>query len=151
MVAWPLASEAVANELQKNFPGYALDLIDVTDLIQARKDILITNALYTVKTYGITVLSSKARFRTYFFRTTYLFKEIKKIISNHLAKYNYRFSFQMQSLFDASLEGLPHFIYTDHTALENLNYPGFNHRPFYDKKWLKLEQKIYQNAVCSLY
>jgi hypothetical protein len=29
----------------------------------------------------------------------------------------YAFSFQTQSLFDASVPGIPHFVYTDHTAL----------------------------------
>jgi len=38
------------------------------------------------------------------------------------------FSIQTQSLYDASIDGLPHFLYTDHTHLANLKYPGANGR-----------------------
>jgi len=38
------------------------------------------------------------------------------------------FSIQTQSLYDASIDGLPHFVYTDHTHLANLKYPGADPR-----------------------
>jgi len=53
----------------------------------------------------------------------------------------------MQSLFDCSLPNVPHFIYTDHTHLANLNYPDFNIKKLYPKKWTELEKQAYTNAV----
>lgn len=143
----PLVSEKIAAELQEKFPRYEVETIDITDVIKSRKSLLIANALQTVKEYGPKVLLSKAQFRNYFFRTTYLFKQIKTLMAEQLSRANYKFSFQMQSLFDASLAGLPHVIYTDHTALANLDYPGFDKRSFYSDEWLKLEQTIYKNAT----
>jgi len=142
----PLVSEKIAHELQQQFPDYELDTIDITDLIKSKKTLLIANALHTIKEYGPSVLLSKSRFRNYFFRTTYLFKQIKALMAKRLNPDDYKFSFQMQSLFDASVTGLPHFIYTDHTALANLDYPDFNKRSFYSNAWLNLELTIYQNA-----
>jgi glycosyltransferase involved in cell wall biosynthesis len=53
----------------------------------------------------------------------------------------------MQSLYDCSLPNVPHFIYTDHTHLANLNYPGFNIKKLYPMSWTALERRIYTNAA----
>src|SRR5690606_13395744 len=58
----------------------------------------------------------------------------------------YVFSFQLQSLFDASLPGLPHYVYTDHTHLANLEYPQFDRRKLHTPAWIKLEKSVYDNA-----
>lgn len=70
-------------------------------------------------------------------------------MSSRLAKDKYAFSFQMQSLFDASTEGLPHFVYTDHTHLANLYYPNFDPKSLYSKSWIELEKTIYHNATIN--
>src|SRR5262249_45150753 len=57
------------------------------------------------------------------------------------------FSFQMQSLYDTSVPGVPHFIYTDHTHLSNLHYPDFDRRTLRPQKWLALQRTIYENAT----
>jgi glycosyltransferase involved in cell wall biosynthesis len=54
----------------------------------------------------------------------------------------------MQSLFDASTPGIPHFLYTDHTHLENLNYAA-NKDNLYSWKWIALEREGYQNAALT--
>jgi glycosyltransferase involved in cell wall biosynthesis len=143
----PLVSEKIAAELQKKFPQYEVETFDITAIIKSKKSLFIANAFHTIKEYGPKVLLGKAKFRNYFFRTTYLFKQIKALMAQRLNRTDYKFSFQMQSLFDASIQGLPHVIYTDHTALANLDYPGFDKRSFYSDDWLKLEQTIYRNAT----
>jgi glycosyltransferase involved in cell wall biosynthesis len=57
----------------------------------------------------------------------------------------YFFTVQKQSMFDASIPGLPHFLYTDHTELANLQYPSFDASTI-DPHWLELEKTIYQRA-----
>jgi glycosyltransferase involved in cell wall biosynthesis len=56
------------------------------------------------------------------------------------------FSFQTQSLFDASQEGLPHFVYTDHSCLANRRYPVAVNAELLDPRWVALEQTVYQAA-----
>jgi glycosyltransferase involved in cell wall biosynthesis len=51
----------------------------------------------------------------------------------------------MQSLFDGSTPGIPHFIYTDHTHLENLSYAASRNN-LYSEKWIALEREVYANA-----
>jgi glycosyltransferase involved in cell wall biosynthesis len=66
-----------------------------------------------------------------------------------LADRDYIFTFQTQSLFDASIEGIPHFLYTDHTALANLTYPGFKQSSLPSSAWLECEKDIYHHATLN--
>jgi glycosyltransferase involved in cell wall biosynthesis len=52
----------------------------------------------------------------------------------------------MQSLFDGSTPGIPHFVYTDHTHLQNLHYEA-NKNNLYSSTWIALERNIYENAA----
>jgi len=59
---------------------------------------------------------------------------------------NYAFTFQTQSIFDASCPGTPHFVYTDHTLLVNRRNADPRFRYLYTPLWRELEQSIYDNA-----
>jgi glycosyltransferase involved in cell wall biosynthesis len=52
----------------------------------------------------------------------------------------------MQSLFDTSVPGVPHLIYTDHTNRSNLEYASGLERSLYPPRWQALEAAIYHNA-----
>jgi glycosyltransferase involved in cell wall biosynthesis len=143
----PLAGNHVVRNLKENFPDCEVDLIDLTDLIKGRKDILFINSLFMVKEYGIEILLRKKPMKECFFRTTYLFNKIKAIVSDQIRRGEYRFSFQMQSLFDTSTADIPHFVYTDHTNLANLSYVHFSQKRLYPRFWIELEKTIYQNAT----
>jgi glycosyltransferase involved in cell wall biosynthesis len=59
------------------------------------------------------------------------------------------FVFQTQSLFDASLRGVPLFVYTDHTRLAHRRYPGGRRKPMPESRWITLERELYRKAtVC---
>lgn len=145
----PIANERMAEILGESFQDFEVEIIEVFDLIKAKKEVFFTNLFHLAKEYGPRILLDKAKIRHYFFTTPYIFKQIKGLISNRLANDDYVFSFQIQSLFDGSVEGLPHFVYTDHTALTNLSYQDFNRRKFYPQSWLELEKTIYQNATIN--
>ena len=70
-------------------------------------------------------------------------------MQKRIAQGNYAFSFQMQSLFDASTPGLAHFVYTDHTHLENRHYTTTGAPNLYSPAWIELERQIYQNAAIT--
>lgn len=142
----PLASEQVAGVLQSNFPQLEVEVIDVKMLLVRRKGILLTNLFHTLKTYGPDIVAGEKRLKETFFRTPYLFQKIKHLLAEKLNDPVYLFSFQMQSLYDASFTGLPHFVYTDHTNLANLTYPHQDRNRLFSSDWVQLEQTIYQNA-----
>lgn len=146
----PLASAYVAQALQENFPQFSLEIIDVKQLLSRQHNIAIHNARHMFKAYGVDILLRKKSAKDCFFRTPYIFQKIKSLLSEELADPAYVFSFQMQSLYDASRSGLPHFVYTDHTNLANLLYPIQEYGKLFSKSWIGLERTIYENA-CHIF
>ena len=59
---------------------------------------------------------------------------------------DFDWTIQIQSLFDARAPGTPHFVYTDHTHLANLDYPDFDPRALRCSGWLALERALYREA-----
>jgi glycosyltransferase involved in cell wall biosynthesis len=143
----PLASGKVAQALKERFPDFEVEIIDVSLLLRRRKRVILMNLFSIFNEYGLDILLGRKKIRDCFFRTTYIFKVIKKLMVDHLAKENYAFTFQMQSLYDASIEGTPHFVYTDHTNLANLHYGELQKNRLYSQGWINLEKMIYQNAT----
>lgn len=142
----PLASQFVAEVLQHHFPDYTLEIIDIKEMLAQRPDIVLINVWHTLREYGLEIVRGRKTARECFFRTPYLFHTIKEFMAHKLDTHNYLFSFQMQSLFDASHEKLLHFVYTDHTNLANSNYPIQDESRLYSPTWIALEKTIYQNA-----
>ncbi len=140
---------SIRQTLVQNFPGMEVGVIDVGNLIKADKILVLVNAFFVFKEYGLEILLHKRKIRECFWRTTYIFKKIKTLVSNLLSKDEYEFSFQNQSLFDGSKQGLPHYVYTDHTHLANLYYPDFNRKSLYSQDWIALEKTIYHNATLN--
>jgi glycosyltransferase involved in cell wall biosynthesis len=146
--SWPLANQIVEGVIRDQFPDYEVDLIDVTALVMKRPDIVLINSLATILLYGKDLLARRKKFKLAFWRTPYIFHQVRRLIRKRLGKGDYLFSFQMQSLFDGSTPGIPHFLYTDHTHLENLNYQHGN-RDLYSQKWIDLEKEIYHHTTLN--
>ena len=144
---WPHANVRMVQVLKDAFPGHEIMVLDVYDRIKARADIVAQNSLEVLKLYGREILARKKRFKRSFWRTPYIFYQQRKLIREVLGKEPYLFTFQMQSLFDASIEGIEHFIYTDHSHLANLSYPEFDRSGLFRQEWIDLERTIYQNAA----
>lgn len=147
--AWPLANRIVDGVIKEQFPDHALDVYDVSQMIKQRPDIILLNSIATFAHYGPDIARRRKRFRLAFWRTPYIFRQIKRLVKEQISKDEYCFSFQMQSLFDASRSGLPHFVYTDHTHLENLHYTANGRETLYSGRWIELERSIYHNATLN--
>lgn len=147
--AWPLANRIVAGVLKEQFPDHELDVIDISALIKKRPDVILVNSIATALLYGKDIALRRKKFRLAFWRTPYIFRRVQQLIRNRVSKRQYCFSFQMQSLFDGSSPGIPHYVYTDHTHLENLNYTANGRRKLYSDRWIALEQEIYRNATLT--
>jgi glycosyltransferase involved in cell wall biosynthesis len=147
--AWPLANRNVEEVLRTQFPDHALDVFDVTQMVRKHPLIITYNIVATLLLYGVDIVKRRKKFRIAFWRTPYIFKQVKSLIVKAIRQGPYLFSFQMQSLFDCSTPGLPHFIYTDHTHLENLSYTNNGRTNLFSPSWIELERSIYQNATLN--
>ncbi len=141
----------VLRELQKGFPDTPIVSVDVDqDLVTVRS---FWNLYHVLKLYGLDFLrrrrSLRSEFssRTILIRTPYYYRQVRRAVKRWGAGRNIRFSFQTQSLFDTSTPGIPHFIYTDHTHLANLRYPGFDPHTLFSSAWIQLEREVYQHAT----
>ncbi len=133
----------VCQQLEEKFPEYTVESFDVAPLFRSNPIPSLINAFYVLREYG--TFKRGSRWAT-FSSTTYAQRMIKQWVAEHVANGGYVFTFQTQSLFDASTPNLPHFVYTDHTSLANLYYPGFDRRELRPRTFLQEESKVYDNA-----
>lgn len=137
-------NDSVYEILHTQFPQYEIDTIDVWEDITSKNDLF--NFLRTFRDYQINPFHGRNRLKRHFTQTPYLFHKVRRKLRNLLADSQYTFTFQTQSLFDCSLPGVPHFLYTDHTDMANLSYPGYGHKDLSTPEWQSLEKEIYQRA-----
>jgi glycosyltransferase involved in cell wall biosynthesis len=144
--AWPYANVKMVDELKNMFPDHDVVVFEIYGWIKSRFDIVAINVLEVLRTYGWDIMTKKKSFKQCFWRTSYIFRQIKQHAKGILSRERFTFSFQMQSIFDASSGDIPHFVYTDHTHLANLSYPTFDRNKLYSAEWIALERTIYANA-----
>ena len=68
-------------------------------------------------------------------RTTLYLERLRRRLAERLSQREYVFTLQTQSLFDGSLPGVPHFVYTDHAELQCLHLPGFSPKELFPPRW----------------
>ncbi|MDB6025737.1 MAG: hypothetical protein JWM68_1960 [Verrucomicrobiales bacterium] len=138
---------SVAQLLARHFPEYDVETIDVSEPILGNKRIIYRNYIDIVRQYPWDLLTRRRTMWECFYRTDYVFKKVKEIVRERLGGKldDYAFSFQTKSDFDCSVEGLPHFVYTDHTNRANLYYGGYADDKVFPK-WYPMEKAIYDRA-----
>jgi glycosyltransferase involved in cell wall biosynthesis len=140
-------NEIVYEILAREFPSFEIETIDVfTDLVNTKD---LTTIFHTLKEYGTEMLNRTLNIGNRRLYTRYFFNKLRTAIVKRLQGRDYLFTFQTQSLFDASIPGTPHFLYTDHTALVNLTYKGFNENSLPSKSWIECEKEIYHHATLN--
>lgn len=139
------ANAKLLQQLTTYFPILEIEVIDIfEDLITKNDPILFYHCF---REYGYDIISGRKSISRSFLRTPYFFLKVRKAIQKSLLERGYIFTFQTQSLFDASVSGIPHFVYTDHTHLANLQYPGYEPDKQFSKAWIDCEKEIYRNAT----
>lgn len=146
---WPLANVKVADAFKSQFDDCVVDLFNIEAIVLKRPDVLFFNIIATLACYSLDIINGNRKVKDCFWRTPYIFRFIKKWIKNNLGGKQYWFTFQIQSLFDCSIEGIPHFVYTDHTHLANLQYESFKKEKLYPPYWIELEKQIYEHAAIN--
>jgi glycosyltransferase involved in cell wall biosynthesis len=139
--------DSVESTIREAFPEYRLENIVIKDVVKRGRGWVVPNAFYVAGEYGTRILRGDATLRDSYFRTTFLFRRIRGAMRALIDPARHAFSFQTQSLYDTSVPGVPHFIYTDHTHLSNLESEYFDRRNLRPPSWVALERTIYRNAA----
>ncbi len=143
----PPIAASVETLLRDSFPEYDLETVTLWGLIKADKKLLLRNAIAVIFEYGWDILAKKLKFKTAFFRTTYLFKKVRDLANQIANQHEHiEFTFQLQSIFDTRIEGIPNFVYTDHTHLANLYYSAYMKVRLFSAEWISCEKTIYDHA-----
>ncbi len=144
----PPIAKSVSEMLAKQFPDYRIEIINIWRLIKQDKPALIINFFHLARIYWSDILFRRMNPKAAFFRTPYLFNYVKGLaLQKSKQSSNIAFTFQLQSIFDTSIPGIPNFIYTDHTHLANLWYSIPGRVKLYSAEWIGLEKSIYDNAM----
>lgn len=146
-------NDRVAGWLRERFPDKELVEINILqEVIKSSRYVVYRGAAATLLTYLRRIACGTGDFRDLFYRTPFLYHAIRRMIAERYAALasSCLFSIQTQSLYDASIEGLPHFLYTDHTHLANLRYPGAHPSQLSSPRWITLETATYHHARCNL-
>lgn len=141
-------NEYVLKELRRSFPELQADVIDLHEL-ESCKGWLPRLSLAVAKEYGVRACFPLSRLRRHAIKTGYFFDRTRRALAERMQGRQYAFTLQTQSMFDASTSTVPHFLYTDHTHLANLTYPGFSPANLSSRSWIDLERSAYHNATVN--
>ncbi len=145
--SFPIPNSILEKELPKQFPEMQFIVIDILKEIKKRPLALAINLIVAFWEYGPKIIRRNFTIKDAFLGTTWLFHWVKRFAQQKINENQPSFTFQTESLWDASAPDCPNFIYTDHTHLANLDYPTFNAEKLKHPQWLELEKHIYKNAA----
>ena len=141
----------VMAQLKKNFPDHEVELLDVMPEITRNPWAVFLNFVYVLLEYFPDFIQGRKnvfRAKYHFLGTTYIFNYFSKVVRKKVKSANYAFIVQSQCLCDASGNGVPVFIYTDHTNLNNLNYRFIDSsRYIRTKAFIELERRAFMHAA----
>jgi glycosyltransferase involved in cell wall biosynthesis len=140
------SNQQVLRLLQRQFPDAAIDVIETGGNRLSLCNSLPFMAALALAHYGPKACRTVSAIRKHALRTPAYFDAIGAAIARRLAGRPYLFTFQTQSMIDGSQPGIPHFVYTDHTHLTNLYYPGVTREDLGSPAWIEKERSIYANA-----
>jgi glycosyltransferase involved in cell wall biosynthesis len=138
---------SIERMLRSAFPEFEVETQSVIDVVKRNRGWMAPNLWYVGKEYGHLLARRQMTLREAYLRTTYTFIRLHEAMRGRVSPAEHLFSFQMQSLYNTSVPGVPHFVYTDHTHLSNLNYSDFDRSTLRSPQWLALERSIYESAT----
>jgi glycosyltransferase involved in cell wall biosynthesis len=141
-------NDNVEKILKVNFSDCDIITVDLWEKIRKNILLFLMNLFAIVAYHGFDILLRRKKINECLFTTPFIFRKLRKIAHEYSSQTDVLFTFQTQSLFDGSYSGgsIKHFLYTDHTFIQNLSYPDFNRTRMPSKTWLQYERDIYNNA-----
>jgi glycosyltransferase involved in cell wall biosynthesis len=142
----PIPNRLLAGALAEALPRAQIAVLDLEPLVRADRAAMIANAPFVAAEHGRNLARGRVRPWQAFFTTTFLFRWMSQRARAWAEAQRCSWTIQIQSLFDARVPGIPHFVYTDHTHLANLGYPDFDPSALRSDRWVALERALYQSA-----
>jgi glycosyltransferase involved in cell wall biosynthesis len=140
----------VIAQLRKHYPDHEIELYDLMPLVKKNKLVIARNLMQVVIEYAADFLSFRKsifNLKYYFLGTTFIFRHFSELVRAKARNGGYDFILQTQVLCDSSGNGVPVYIYTDHTTLNNLNYRFVNPAKFMrPKPYIALEKRALEKA-----
>ena len=145
-----------AAQLRRCFPEYPLVDVDMGMEFDYGRSCLWRHPLYfarnmmeSYRLYGPLIRSGRLSLRNAFGRTNLYLHAVRTEVLKRFAHRaeEFAFTFQTQSLFDGHIPGVPHFLFTDHTHLANLNYPSFDKSLLAGPGWIEEERTMYHSST----
>ncbi|MGI8624002.1 MAG: glycosyltransferase family 4 protein [Solirubrobacteraceae bacterium] len=140
-------NDQVLSRLADGFAELRPDHLDVGAWARGNRGVLAANLGRVLARSGPAAFTDRERLWGAFYRSPYLDRRLRGELRRRAGDRPHAFTLQTQSLFDASLPGVPHFVYTDHTGLSNAYYPDFDPADAPDERWLAREREIYGRAA----
>lgn len=142
-------NQTISRELAAHFPEYEFRIVDVEkEIVASGGGFFYLRALIeTFIRYGPRLLQFPPR--DFFPRLPCVLRAIRRWVARNVRPAHTAFIFQTQSLFDARREGVPHFIYTDHTYLANLRYEQPRRLLPVATEWRRMEKNLYHKATLN--
>jgi glycosyltransferase involved in cell wall biosynthesis len=140
----------VLEVLRREFPALEVDAVTPRELLAPKRHSFafrLRNRFVAYREFGSLALRRRRRITTYTPWTSQNFNAIRSAVAKRFSRDACAFTFQTESLFDASVPGIPHVVYTSHGVLASLDYPGFDRRDLLPKSWIRREASIYRNAA----
>ena len=135
--------------LEEQFPQYPVEMLNIKSLIKANQSIFLTNIFYMIKEYPLRQLFGYWKIWRRFWATTYIHRQIQRLVTLRADQGDIAFTFQTHADFDASSPRRPNFIFTDTTNLANLYTPSYTEDKLYSQAWRALEKETYHNAQAT--
>ena len=145
--------DAVLEMLRREFAEFEVDAATVPGLLPRERRSLgfrVRNRLAAYREFGPLAVRRRRRITNYTSWTSYYVDALRRAVAERFSDDAHAFTFQTESLFDASLAGVPHVVYTGHGVLASLDYPGFDRRDLLPRSWIEQETRIYRHAATVL-
>jgi glycosyltransferase involved in cell wall biosynthesis len=136
---------ALLPRLSAEFPDFETNTFDVAGWLRQGRRLQLEAAIAVLADAGPKAMRGRESLNRALWRSDFLYRRVGKEVRSRAAPGSFAFSFQTQSLVDGHSEGLPHFVYTDHTALTNSYYPDFEPGEV-DAARVARERRIYEHA-----
>jgi glycosyltransferase involved in cell wall biosynthesis len=144
------ANQSFLDSFRSMLPSYDVDVVDVFALMSHEGPAFYRRGrLQAWKEFTRVLFSRREPMwgaGGCFIRSSFYSDWVRHRLSECFSKRRYAFSLQTQSLFDGSVPGIPHFVYTDHAELQCLELPGFSKKDLFPASWIAREALLYLNA-----
>lgn len=140
-------NDQVYKYMELVFMEFKIDVIDVKQLLKTANFKSKMKLLVEVfRIYKIRRNLSLKKIKTNLSLTPFFWELTNKLIKSKIKGNEYIFSIQTQSSYNGKVADCPHYVYTDHTHLVNLNYPEFDKNKLNDDYWIEKERDLYKKA-----